>query len=76
VSPSQRRKAKKRARILREGFERGAQWAMLDLAYRNGSIGIVDANGAIGDKERDAAIRDMLRSLFVPKPGGGAQEQT
>jgi hypothetical protein len=61
-------KAIKRAKILREGFERGAQWAVMDLAARTGSFGIVDANGSITAEERAIIMQDLLLKLFVPKP--------
>jgi hypothetical protein len=45
--------------VLREGFERGAQWAVLDMAHKNGSLSMIGANGSLGQ---------TLHDLFVPKP--------
>jgi hypothetical protein len=51
-----------RPTILREGFERGAQWCVLDMAHKNGSLAV------IGSKDGDDSLNRTLRDLFVPKP--------
>jgi hypothetical protein len=56
------------AKILREGFERGAQWAIMDHAYRMGNgFAVVGKDGAVPDEERDAHVAQILADLFVPK---------
>lgn len=55
-----------RSVILRDGFERGAQWAIMDHAYRMGNgFAVVGKDGPVED--RDKAIAEILADLFVPK---------
>lgn len=53
---------------LREGFERGAQWAMVDHARRMGTpFAVIGPSGKILEPDTDTAIDKILRDLFVPK---------
>lgn len=55
---------------LREGFERGAQWAAMDLAHRDGNFFVViSKDGSPTTKEQRAgAMTAHMREMFVPKP--------
>jgi hypothetical protein len=59
---------RKKAKILRKGFERGAQWAIINMAHNSGSgIVILPAGLPSGDEARKI-VDSMLLELFVPKP--------
>ena len=56
-----------RESVLREGFERGAQWAVLDMAHKTGSLSVFGSEPLTADAKADS-LNKTLRSLFVPKP--------
>ncbi|MGD0968651.1 MAG: hypothetical protein ABR949_10220 [Candidatus Aquilonibacter sp.] len=56
--------------VLREGFERGAQWAAMDLAHRDGNffVMISEDGSPMTKEEQSQAMTRHIIELFVPKP--------